>query len=170
MHTRFSKLFATAFAFSLLVIVSPASHARSHGGNWHGNGNNCGYGGGRWYGGGGWGNNGYRYGGYGYRGGYYNSYWGMPSIGFSYYSTPAYYYDTPRTIVYRRPVVTSYEASDALVTDVQRALARRGFYRGGIDGNAGPETRSAIRSYQSSHAMAVTGRINGPLLGALGLN
>jgi peptidoglycan hydrolase-like protein with peptidoglycan-binding domain len=52
---------------------------------------------------------------------------------------------------------------------VQRALARRGYYHGAIDGVIGPGSRSAIRSFQASHGMVVTGEINAPLVRALGL-
>src|SRR6186997_3289790 len=51
---------------------------------------------------------------------------------------------------------------------VQRALARRGYYHGAIDGVIGPGSRGAIRSFQAANGLAVTGEINGPLLHALG--
>ena len=59
---------------------------------------------------------------------------------------------------------------DDLAVDVQRALARRGFYRGGVDGDVGPGTRAAIRAYQYEHRLEVTGRIDGSLLRSLGLS
>jgi hypothetical protein len=55
------------------------------------------------------------------------------------------------------------------VADVQRALARFGYYHGAIDGMMGPLTREAIRAFQASHGLAVTGRINRPLERRLGL-
>lgn len=100
---------------------------------------------------------GYRYG-YGYPYGYgYNSYYrSIPSVSFVYSSTPRYY-STP---VYRTS--TSLEAS------VQRALKRQGYYYGAVDGDIGPGSRSAIRSYQSEHGLAVTGRIDSALIRSLG--
>ena len=130
---------------------------------------------------------GYRsYGGHSY--GYRPSYYSRPSVslGFysapaysSYYSAPDYDYDTyaPRT-TYRGIPRTSYgysyrdssNSSDELAVDVQRALARKGYYRGGIDGDIGPGTRAAIRAYQYNRRLEVTGRIDGALLRSLGIS
>ena len=107
-----------------------------------------------------------------------------PSISLGFYTTPSYYrssdyyYDsyptrtyTTRT-VYRTVPRTSYSSgySDDLAVDVQRALARRGYYRGGIDGDVGPGTRAAIRSYQYERGLTVTGRIDSSLLRSLGVS
>ena len=105
------------------------------------------------------------------------------SVGFysapAYYSTPDYYDDSYSTRSYYRGIPRtsysySYRASrsysDDLAVDVQRALARRGFYRGGIDGDIGPGTRAAIRSYQYTRGLEVTGRIDGTLLRSLGIS
>lgn len=93
--------------------------------------------------------------------GYYPySYYGSgPSIGFSYTSTPSYYRDS-----------RSADYDDDLAVDVQRALARRGYYRGSIDGEVGPGTRGAIREYQYRNRLEVTGRIDRSLLRSLGLS
>jgi hypothetical protein len=102
----------------------------------------------------------YRYGGYGYGyGSGYGYYGGLPSVSFVYSSTPRYY--APR----------SYYDSTAssLEVDVQRALKRRGYYSGSIDGDIGPGSRSAIRSYQADRGLAVTGRIDSALLRSLGI-
>lgn len=93
--------------------------------------------------------------GYPYRYGYGTRYYG-PSLGVSYYSTPSYAY-------------RSYGYDDDTVVDVQRELRRRGYYRGSIDGDAGPGTRSAIRSYQANRGLPVTGRIDSSLLRSLGV-
>jgi hypothetical protein len=50
---------------------------------------------------------------------------------------------------------------------VQAALAWRGFYSGRIDGVMGPETRSAIRSFQAHQGLPVTGEIDNRLIDAL---
>lgn len=70
-----------------------------------------------------------------------------------------------------RPVVVAPGpgAPVARAVEVQRALARHGYYHGSIDGIIGPASRSAIRSFQDANGLAVTGEINGPLLRALGL-
>jgi peptidoglycan hydrolase-like protein with peptidoglycan-binding domain len=50
---------------------------------------------------------------------------------------------------------------------VQAELARRGYYRGSVDGVLGPESRDAIRSFQARNGLPVTGRIDGDLVRAL---
>ena len=94
---------------------------------------------------------------------YYSSspyYYSRPSIGLSYYSRPSG--------VYRgREVYSSY--SDSLAADVQRELRRRGYYRGAIDGDIGPGSRSAIRDYQYDRGLSATGRIDSSLLRSLGI-
>ncbi|HWL51485.1 MAG TPA: peptidoglycan-binding domain-containing protein [Chthoniobacteraceae bacterium] len=63
----------------------------------------------------------------------------------------------PRSVYYSR----------GTVRDVQRELAKRRFYRGRIDGDFGPRTSSAIRSYQVSRRLPVTGQIDRVLLRSL---
>jgi localization factor PodJL len=46
-------------------------------------------------------------------------------------------------------------------------LAWRGYYSGRIDGVMGPETRAAIRSFQSHQGLPVTGQIDSRLINAL---
>jgi Putative peptidoglycan binding domain len=57
----------------------------------------------------------------------------------------------------------------SMVAQVQRALARDGFYKGEIDGVMGPRTYYAIRAYERSHNLRVDGAINDQLLGTMGL-
>lgn len=83
-----------------------------------------------------------------------------------YYYGPSGYYHreaVPARRVYEGRVAASVEA------DVQRALAKAGYYRGPIDGDIGPMTRSAIRSYQAAHGLRQTGEINESLLRSLRL-
>lgn len=54
-----------------------------------------------------------------------------------------------------------------LVLDIQGFLAERGYYRGPLDGLAGPKTRDAVRRFQKDAALPVTGRIDRRLLGEL---
>jgi hypothetical protein len=60
--------------------------------------------------------------------------------------------------------------SDDLAVDVQRELRRRGYYRGSIDGDIGPGTRSAIRDYQYDRGLPATGRIDSSLIRSLGID
>lgn len=69
-------------------------------------------------------------------------------------------------VVEQPPVIV---ADRNVVTDVQIALNRRGFYYGRIDGLAGPQTRGAIASYQESRGLYPSGRIDYALLRSLGL-
>ncbi len=93
---------------------------------------------------------------YGYPG--YSTYYARPALSLSFSSSPSYY--RSRTADY----------ADDLAVDVQRALRRRGYYRGEIDGDVGPGTRGAIRQYQYAHRLEVTGRIDRSLLRSLGLS
>lgn len=120
-----------------------------YGNHGYGNHGNHGYGGGY---------------GYGYRPSYYGSdcyypRYGYSTFGLSYYSRP--------TTVYRG---YSADYGNSLAADVQRALQRRGYYRGYVDGDIGPGSRAAIRSYQARHGLYVTGRIDSALLRSLGIS
>ena len=56
-----------------------------------------------------------------------------------------------------------------LVIEVQRRLARAGYYHGAIDGIVGPETRRAVRAYERDHKMPAYGMIDRQLLRTRGL-
>ena len=56
-----------------------------------------------------------------------------------------------------------------LVIEVQRRLARAGYYRGAIDGILGPETRRAIAAYERDHKTPAYGVIDRQLLRTFGL-
>jgi len=62
-----------------------------------------------------------------------------------------------------------YSNGSSTVSNVQLGLSRQGYYRGPIDGDFGPGTRNAVANYQGDNGLAVTGRINDPLLQSLGL-
>jgi len=106
--------------------------------------------------------------GHGYYGG---GYYGGPrvSIGIGlpvyapYYYAPDPYYYGPA------PVVVGREVGGGLVVDVQRSLARKGYYRGVIDGDLGPRTRAAIREWQIDCRLPVTGQLDTPTLRSLAL-
>jgi Putative peptidoglycan binding domain len=87
-----------------------------------------------------------------YRSGYYRS---RPGITFNYRSSPRY--------------SRSYDYDSSQEVDVQRELKRRGYYYGDVDGDIGPETRSAIRAFQSDQGLYPSGRIDSRLLRELNL-
>ena len=60
-------------------------------------------------------------------------------------------------------------SGDSTVMRVQTSLAEQGYPVGYADGVFGPATRTAIAEYQQDYGLAVTGRINAPLLVSLGL-
>ena len=71
--------------------------------------------------------------------------------------------------MYRSAPRSSASYDDSLAADVQSALKRRGYYKGPVDGDIGPASRSAIRAYQSDRGLTVTGRVDRSLLRALGI-
>jgi Putative peptidoglycan binding domain len=85
--------------------------------------------------------------------------------GYPYYGYYPYdYYGGSRETVYQATT-----ADRSLVVEVQRRLARNGYYRGAIDGVIGQGTRSAIRSYERAHGLQVDGLIDPRLLATMGL-
>jgi peptidoglycan hydrolase-like protein with peptidoglycan-binding domain len=52
---------------------------------------------------------------------------------------------------------------------VQEALRDKGFYTGPVDGIMGHQTRAAIRQYQESEKLPVTGHLDGDTAGKLGV-
>jgi hypothetical protein len=53
---------------------------------------------------------------------------------------------------------------------IQKALKEKGYYEAGIDGQFGPATQSAIRTYQIDRGLPVTGKIDPTLEKELGLS
>ena len=70
---------------------------------------------------------------------------------------------------YNQPFYGSAYSGGSIVVQVQSRLARRGYYRGPVDGVMGPRTRFAIRAYESAHNMRVDGAISRQLLATMGL-
>jgi peptidoglycan hydrolase-like protein with peptidoglycan-binding domain len=54
-----------------------------------------------------------------------------------------------------------------VVSQVQTALKRRGYYAGRVTGRFDPETSAAVRRFQADNGLAVDGVINTALLNAL---
>ena len=57
--------------------------------------------------------------------------------------------------------------SGSVVLEVQRRLAREGYYRGTLDGAMGSRTYYAIRAYKRAHGLRADGEINSQLLASL---
>ena len=95
--------------------------------------------------------------------GYYG--YGYPYGAYSYYDDG--YYDDG----YGPAGSSEYDPGNGNpnVSQVQAALARKGYYRGAIDGRMGPGTRSALKQYQLNHGMEVTGRVDRSVADALRL-
>jgi hypothetical protein len=56
----------------------------------------------------------------------------------------------------------------SLPSVVQQQLAKRGYYKGAIDGQFGPQSRGALSRFQHANGLQETGRIDEPTLMALG--
>jgi len=96
---------------------------------------------------------------------FFPGYRGFGNQPFGYGFGPALGFSVNRS--FRTP--TYSRCSDDLAVDVQRELRRRGYYRGAIDGDVGPGTRSAIYYYQADRGLSRTGRIDRTLLRSLGI-
>ncbi len=55
------------------------------------------------------------------------------------------------------------------IKKLQETLRDKGHYGGQIDGRIGPQTREAIRQYQKSENLPVTGRLDAETAGKLGV-
>lgn len=91
--------------------------------------------------------------------------YGYPYGAYSYYDDGAYDDGYARNDYSQ----SEYDNPDSSVSQVQAALARKGYYHGAIDGSFGPATRNALRRYQRNQGMDVTGRIDQPVVEALRL-
>ena len=88
-------------------------------------------------------------------------YW-YPAWGYD----PAYnYYD------YDGPIYTYGNLlPDQVILNVQRALKQLGYYAGALNGSLGPAFRETLAYYQRDAGLSVTGAIDAPTVGSLGLN
>ena len=69
---------------------------------------------------------------------------------------------------------TPYEAAphdlqQQIIANAQIMMARRGYYRGNIDGIYGSGTAFALRAYQTRVGLSVTGRLDLETLAATGM-
>ena len=65
--------------------------------------------------------------------------------------------------------MASPDVQQRVIADAQFVLARRGYYRGDVDGIYGTGTEFALRAFQSRSGLLPTGRFDVPTLRALGL-
>jgi Putative peptidoglycan binding domain len=160
-----------------LQVSAPDTMAHGGGGGGSGGGGHGGGGGGR--GGnfhGGWHGGGFHGGGFHGHGRFFHGRFFGPGVGFygygypwwggdyGYYPYYGYGYDDA---YYSGPNEGDRDAGFNSPRAVQAALAWRGYYSGRIDGVMGPETRAAIRSFQSHQGLPVTGQIDSRLINSL---
>ena len=87
-------------------------------------------------------------GGYGYPYGYDYDYYSQPAYGYG-YGNQGYGYGNQGYGDQGYSYGDRYRGGSS-VAQLQRRLARAGYYHGAIDGIMGPETRRAIRAYEGS--------------------
>jgi|ERR1043166_3399663 hypothetical protein len=92
----------------------------------------------------------------------------IDTFGFPFYYPYPYYYGYFPYGYYDGYSDYGYGGASRVV-DVQRQLARAGYYHGPIDGIMGPQTRRAIRAYDRDHNMPAYGMNDRPLLRAMDL-
>jgi hypothetical protein len=77
--------------------------------------------------------------------------------------------DNARDEVVVRTVPGVEVETSSLAIDVQRRLARRGYYHGPIDGIIGPGTRSAIADFEADNGLPPDGLMTRQVIRTLGL-
>lgn len=95
-------------------------------------------------------------------------YYGPPNVPYYYERSDVRYYRT-REAAPREYWGQDYSNRVSVEASVQQALARKGYYRGGIDGEIGPYSQSCIARYQEDHGLRPTGQITQSLLRSLDL-
>ena len=80
------------------------------------------------------------------------------------YSNPTYTRERMPTDYYGYPITYA-----EVVRDAQLALRSRGYRPGVIDGRWGPNTEQAVREFQRTQRLAMTGTLDRPTLLALGV-
>ena len=88
------------------------------------------------------------------------------------YWYPAYGYDPLQTYYdYDGPIYTySNLLPDEVIANVQTSLQDAGYYYGPITGSLSVDTRAAIANFQRDYGLPITGAIDEPTVGALGLD
>jgi Putative peptidoglycan binding domain len=104
----------------------------------------------------------------------YDAYGSDPSDYYGYPYANDYPYDssdynTQDPYSYYNGYAAPAESSNGVVSSVQSQLAKRGYYRGAIDGVLGDQTEAAIARYQEDSDLSVTGVVTAATLQSLGL-
>jgi hypothetical protein len=100
--------------------------------------------------------------------GYPSFYYPYPYYGYYPYGYYPYDYGYGSYDSYNQPVYPSRAVyTGSLVSQVQRRLARAGYYHGLIDGVSGTATRRAVREYERAHGLPGDGRISQRLIAAM---
>jgi hypothetical protein len=63
-------------------------------------------------------------------------------------------------ITFNDIAIVHFTDNTAQIKQAQQRLREQGFYRGVIDGLAGPNTTEALRQYQAKHGLPTTGELN----------
>ena len=103
--------------------------------------------------------------GYGYYGGFYGDPAGYGPYGYGYGNGGAY---DGRVVDDRNRNNGAAPDPSALPKEVQRQLSKRGYYKGTVDGEFGPATKTALSRFQQDNKLRATGRVDGATLKALG--
>jgi len=85
------------------------------------------------------------------------------------YPYGSYDYNTQDPYSYYSGYAAPTQSSNAVVSSVQSELAKRGYYRGAVDGVTGDETEAALARYQEDNDLSVTGTVTAATLQSLGL-
>jgi len=99
---------------------------------------------------------------------YPSDYYGYP-YGYNDYSYDSNDYNTQDPYSYYNGYAGPAQGSNGVVSSVQSQLAKRGYYRGAIDGVLGDQTEAAIARYQEDNDLSVTGVVTAATLQSLGL-
>jgi len=79
--------------------------------------------------------------------------------------------DAPKVLPRARPPETTGRAESRptpeIIADIQRELARRGFYDGVVDGRYGPRTDAAVRDFEQASGLKASTEPNEALLAAI---
>jgi hypothetical protein len=74
-----------------------------------------------------------------------------------------------QAVLFQRKHQSESTASSSMIVKAQRALRDDGFYSGPLDGTMSESTREALRSFQRSKQINVTGRMDNETSRELGL-
>jgi hypothetical protein len=102
--------------------------------------------------------------GYHYRGSYRRG-----ALGY-YYSYPYYDYDDGGYDNAPTYSSSDYDGDSQVISQVQSALIKLGYYHGDTTGIIGPRTSTAISNYQRDNGLPITGTVTGEVVHSLNLD